>query len=500
MGRTCALMLSWLIATSAHAETVGLVVDVDGGPFSQASVQSVAWHAIMGERDHDALLLGSDGSGWVGALQSHQLTTLIHLDVSWRAQVVRLEGGAVAAPSAPEVRATELVLVDGELVSKSTWLTVGAAAIYSVDEDVGGGFVSLPEVALQEALSVAMEPVRPPVWRTETADPVVLDVELVADEEYRAYYGAAWPRIAGARVERASRILKQAGVALRVTTSGAWTSPAGTTDLTDLLTSMARTERQTDAVLRLGFTQQTGLASSWSETEDVGRAYVPGRDVVVADQAAPPGHLAAWDEVEEAIAIAHEVLHALGVPHLDDPYFLMSAEKGSVVHVLAPSTRELARAAAQARAAHWDARAALAGLASAAERHLADEPELQLDYITDNLAEGPGVPRAGSVSPEHMSALGNTALARHYLASMHEGVSDMSTLRQSALAHSTAALRMRPALPAAREIVAALARQPASSLALANVAPPAASPAVADSDAEAEPCGLVSVWDSCPDW
>ena len=66
-----------------------------------------------------------------------------------------------------------------------------------------------------------------------------------------------------------------------------------------LLDDLAAQPRPQLHTLRVGFTQQTSLSQTWDETlEDVGRAYRPGEDVVVADQAMAPGHARAWDEAE----------------------------------------------------------------------------------------------------------------------------------------------------------------------------------------------------------
>jgi hypothetical protein len=189
-----------------------------------------------------------------------------------------------------------------------------------------------------------------------------------------------------------------------------------------------------------------------SDIEELGHAYLPGTDVIIADQASPPGHLAAWDVAEEGVAVAHEVLHALGVPHSTHQHLLMSETKSSVVHVMAAGTRELARAAAQARLVHWDKVTALVSLSATAETWLADD-ELKVDFIIDNLNHGPGVPRPGELTPDRHSALTNVAMGRYYFLQAEKGPDNAEQLRGSALAHSEAAAEREPAWGAAADLV-----------------------------------------------
>ena len=164
----------------------------------------------------------------------------------------------------------------------------------------------------------------------------------------------------------------------------------------------------------MGLTGRT-RADATLVAEDVGRATQPGRHLVIVDQLAPDDQDPRWDVAEEGTALAHELLHNLGVPHNVHDHFVMSEQKRTSVHVLAPSTRQLALTSGLARFAHWDPVVALTSLSHSAERYL-DEPVDQLDYITENLALGLGVPRPTDVAHTRISALATQALGTYWRA------------------------------------------------------------------------------------
>jgi hypothetical protein len=372
--------------------------------------------------------------------------------VSWQAQSVHPEGHPLFAAQAPRITVEELVLSDGALRPAASWEVTGTLALYEVTGDRRSDVVTLPQVALEEAISVAMRSTRPVVWHGEP-DLVEVPVVLAADDELQRFYGARWTALATARVRHASVLLEQAGIALRVLGTETWESDDEANGLTALLDGLSAEPRSHPGAIRIGFTQQTELARHWSDAnEDVGRAYVPGADVVIADQPAVPAHLDEWDRTEEAIAVAHEVLHALGVPHRRDADWLMSGTKRSPVHRIHPDTRTLARVAADARFRHWDPEVAAESLASAAE-DLLGEPDLQVSFVKDNLALGVGVPAPGAVSPTRLSALTNVAIGRFYLEQAALDPARAASLRERAIEHSAAAMAQRPAYGEAQRLL-----------------------------------------------
>jgi len=427
----------WLLGSvPALAGTVAVQVDVRQDEVPAPAVEAMVWHALFDRHGHDAVIL--DAGDPVPRMQAEDLTTLYRFEVSWSPLTTRLEGRGVIGSVAPVVRVEEHRLDGSTLHPYAFWTTQGALAIYEEIPLHGEpALVSLPQVALQEAIGVAVNPVMAPTWfRSEPY--LRVPVELAADEEYRAFYGPRWKAVADLRVHRASALLHQAGIELDVVVHRDWTSPDDLGGLSDLLDALAATPRERPDAIRIAFTQQTDLATVPDrEVEDVGRAYRPGNDVVVADQAMVPDHPGAWDEAEEGSAIAHEVLHALGVTHLEADYFVMSPTKASTVYRLAPSTRGLAQTAVRARYATGDPLDAVAALGAAAEAWLADT-ESQIDYIMGNLAAGPGVPPPGWVAPGSLSALTNAAIARYYL-QLAARDPENAALWQSALAHSQAA-------------------------------------------------------------
>ncbi len=428
-------------APAAQAASVAVVASAESdGAMPDAAIQSIAWHALYEKYGHDALLLAEEDDA-VGRMTADKLTTLYRFHVTWEAEAVYVDGG-ILTDSAPHIYASEHALVDGAIKDIRTWEITGAPALYRVSPDAGGGYVALPEVAVQDAMDVAVRTVSPPTWHTGIPERVYVPVVIAADDDYRGFY-PDWKIEAETRVERASKLLGQAGIELRIVGYQGWTSTEGADDLSEILEEFRDTPAKVPNAIRIGFTQQTSLHTHIaSSVEDVGRAYNPGHDFVIADQAVTPGHDVRWDVAEEGMAIAHELLHVLGAPHLEQPYFLMSGVKNSTVHVIAPSTREIARAAVQARYQMWDSMTALDALSYTAEIHIKDS-ELQLDYILENLAAGPGVPLPGQVQPNRVTALTNAAIGHYYL-DVAAGEPQDSTLREAVIAHGKAAFAEHP--------------------------------------------------------
>jgi len=469
LGRAAPLLLlalTWLLgAVPAHAgaydDTVTVVVDVEDGPLPESTVRSVLWHALYAEHGHRAAFVDALDASAVQRMRGSPMTTLLHVEVSWRPDTARVERESgdvyLVGGHYPVIDTTEYALEGDALTARYTWHTEGPISVFQVRGDTPNQFISMPEISLQETVSLAVRPLHAPLWRDQV-DTIQIPVVLAADDDYRAFYGEqGWRDVAARAVDRANALLGEAGLELTVVHHESWTSPADETDLSVLLEAMAArplpARRPFDRALRIGFTAQTQLAVAWdADMEDVGRAYLPGRDLLIADQAAHPGHDPAWDVAEEGVAVAHEVLHALGIPHAHEPDLLMSETKRGSVYRMSPATVELARAAASSRYTHWDALAALTALSQSAETHLASDLELQLDYISDNLAYGAGVPDPGALEPGRLSALTNVAVSRYYLERAQEDPSNAWQLRQGAQAHVDSALAQAPTWKEARQL------------------------------------------------
>ena len=451
MTRTWITAAALLLAAPVQAASVGIVATAESdGEISEATLQSITWHALNHQYGHDTLVLDAEDD-LVARLSAEKLPLLYRFHLSWQAESVVFDGG-VLTDRAPLIHATEFALVDHSLVAIQSWEITGSPALYRVSATGGGGYVALPEVAVQDTIDAAIRHVSPPIWHTERPDPVRVPVLLAADDEYRAN-DPDWKANTYQRMARASALLGQAGISLRVVGYQEWTSSAMATDLSLILEELQDVPRDAPNAIRIRFTRQTSLdPHPASSIEDVGRAFNPGFDLVVADQGLPPGHGLPWDIAEEGTAIAHELLHALGAPHLDQPNFLMSGVKKATVHVIAPSSREIARAAAQARHQMWDSVTALDTLSYMAETHIAD-PGLQLDYVLENLAAGPGVPAPGQVLPHRVNALTNAALGQSYL-KLASAMPEHHPVRELVIAHGRAALPAQPDV--GNEILASL--------------------------------------------
>lgn len=453
--------LSGLWLAPAHAApTVAVVVDVQQSPagLTDEEVRSVVWHALYNQHGHDALVLTSLDDAVEQMLPLH-LTTLYDFSVTWQPMTTRVNGRRLLGAHAPAIEVHEYRVQDGALEEYSWWTQQGALSLYRVvDGDTADPeYAAFPEVSLQEAVTGAVSPVRPAAWR-QTEHRLRVPIIVAADEEYRAFYGRRWREEATARIERASALLGAAGIELEVVDWQRWHSADQVHELPALLDLLALSPRPDHpGAVRVAFTQQirTGAAEQ-VEAEAVGQAYLPGREVIVADQAEVPEHDHGWDEAVEGVAVAHEVLHALGVPHLEGEAFLMSSVQHGAVHRLSARTIALARTAVQARYARWwDRTQALAALEQVATLHLPSDVD-QVDYIGGNLRHGPGLPQAGELEAERYSALVNLSLGLEYQRMAFEDPWNADTHLEGALTHARVALRKRPAMAMAQALVSEL--------------------------------------------
>lgn len=399
-------LLLALLAT-AQADTIAVVTTVTGDAPADA-VDAMAWHALYSAHGHDALALGAIDESTPARLHEHAIETLLAVEVRWAPQPHETTTGMVTV-EVPVLGVRELGVADGALVERRAWEVRGEPAVFAVD----GRWVALPELALGRAMERAMAPVAPPAWGA-VAEPLRVPVVIVADEEFRAAWGDGWWEVAARRIGRASAMLAPSGLGFEIVGYQTWDSPAAASDLAALLEGQAALPTASPGALRIGFTSQVRLGPPWEGTlEDVGRARLPGRDVIIADQPLLGSGDSSLDEAEEGVAVVHEVLHALGIPHRGDASGVMAATHTWSTHLLDEGSLDLARTAAQARWAHWDPVAATAALGIAAERWLTD-PEAQLDYVGRNLELGIGVPAPGALRPDELGAVVDLALKRCY--------------------------------------------------------------------------------------
>lgn len=431
-----------------HATTKGDVLSND-------AFQSVVWHELQANHQHEAKFVHQINLAVLNDMRRKQVTSLLELHVKWQIDVVRLDNDRVTGGYFPTITAREWAIQGNQLVALKEWTTAGTVALYAVNEHNADELISIPEISLQQATEVALYPIEAPSW-TQNERWVRVPVEVYADDEYRAFYGEHWPTEVQKRIDRANALLRPAGLMLDVEHLDEWNSSSNGSSLSQLLDQVRNLPREHPERVRIGFTQQTELAQRFHrDVEDVGRAYLPGRDLIIADQALAPGHNSHWDIAEEGIAIAHEVLHTLGVPHEEKYGSLMSAAKSGVVHQMTPGTIELARAAASARYGHWDPNVILDSLSDTAAKHLKD-PALQVEFIAQNYAWGQPDQQVVQLEPKRLSALSNLALGHYYLRQAIEHPKSSGAYTSQALAHTESALEHNPSWVSASELRATI--------------------------------------------
>lgn len=408
-------MTLWLATLLAHAATVEVALDVEAdGALTRPQVEAVVWQALSRDASHDAAFVVEHGPPRAGVERWR-------VAVSWDPQVIRVDGHLFAT-LAPRV-----VIDTGE--GERQWL--GTALVVDHPEH---GWVSLPDAALMRTFDRAGPALPDATWHA-LPQTHTLGVVVAGDEEFRALWGAGWTDAADRRVARANAVLAAAGISLAVVGYEAVRSEDGA-DMRAILRDLDRTELPKRADLRVGLTGQVRALSA-HDMEDVAVAFVPGQTVLLADQRPALRSLSTWDAVEEGTALAHEVLHAIGIPHLEEPGQLMSAEKAGTVYGVSPRVAALAHAAMQARSTLDPMRAMLA-LEDAAG--LLDDRADAVSFITHNLLEGIGVPYPGLVDPDRLSPLGNAALGRYYLRQAVASPDEADQWRKTAALHSRAAI------------------------------------------------------------
>jgi len=432
------------IVSANAAPTLAVYTHSEGEILPLDAFQSIIWHELQHSLEHNALFVDRLDVRTVDLMRRNRLTSLLEMHVTWKVDVIRLQNGGVVGGYFPTIETTEWSISGQKLEAQTKWQTVGNVSLFQVKEGPTNEYIAIPELALQNAVDVALQPVEAPTWKHQSAG-LNVPVAILADEEYRAFYGDDWKKTAQLRIARANAILEPTGIHLDIERFEGWRSKdSRRSSLSKLLDNMAVVPRRDPREIRVGFTQQTQLAAGLQRNiEDVGRAHLPGRDLIIADQALAPGHKAKWDIAEEGVVIAHEVLHAFGIPHQNQPFRLMAGSKTGTVHRLSESTIALAKSAVSARYTHWDRVAALNILSNTASQHLQNSWD-QINYIADNLNYGPGVPAPGTLQPSTLSALTNLALGHFYLRMAKENPGGAINLARGALVHSESALKTKP--------------------------------------------------------
>lgn len=468
--------LAAFVPDPARAGTLGLRVDVEfDGPLSDDIVEAVAWHAatratcgaspvaadactadvpVMVDRVDGGALRDASPGDVARALHARGITTFVDVSVRWHAQVREIgtpDGGTRFdfLPD-PRVEAVQYRVHPDRLAEEARHSGRGGDALVAVAGRAGAHAV-VPEVALRRALAEALDPIAVPRWGTRLVA-ARLPVVLAVDAAWKARHGAAWAREARLRVAVASALLGEAGLALDVVAHVSWDAPVDLPDLAARLHHLHAADLGVavpPGALRIGLTG-VSTPSEPGRPEQVGRAFEPGRDLVVADQRhafdlGAPHESARWDRADEAVAMAHEILHALGVPHDDSPSTLMSARHDGLTWRVSPRGAALAQAAAQARVAHWDSVAALTALAHAASVWLPHAPSRQVDYVVGNLTQAPPV---GAFAPGVAAPLVDAALSRLYLDLSRDpgAAGESDSHRSAAILHADAVQRRDPVL------------------------------------------------------
>ncbi len=421
-----ALITLW--SAPGLASTVVVELDAESGPLQAEVVEATVWHALWDVHHHDAVFVqDASRADWPSDVG-------LHITVSWTG----------ASPvSRPRVTVRSDRRVDGVIIEGPQRYVEGRPSFVATDD----GWLMMPDASLRAAVREAVDAVPPPVWGAQD-ELVSVPVVVMVDAGTRARHGGAWQEVTLRRVARANALLAPAGLQIDPVVIEAW---GARTDGNDLAGALARlgSEPQSAVGLRVGVVAGDGVLP-----EHLGRASQPGDELVVLDVPPPPGRDAAWSDADVSVALAHEVLHALGVPHDVEDGGLMAAHQWGLSLMVSPGAAALARAAATVRCAHWDTATAATTLEVAASRWIAD-PDVQLDYIAYNLAYGPGFPKPYVIEPDRLGPMSNAALSRHYLqAATRTGDAD---LRESAAWYAHAALAAHPSGSQATVLTALLA-------------------------------------------
>lgn len=404
-------VLALALSAAASAATVGVRVEVaEGGPVGEDEVAATVWHAAALSGGHQPVVVDRalPESDVLALLRDEGATALLDVDVTWGSEARATAEGNILMLPVPKVQMVDLAFDGASLREVARGAGEEGAGVVEFGQQV----LFVPEVAIQGALDEALASLSVPAWGPRQAVRM-LPIVIAADAAWKVRHGARWREAVMARVGLASRLLAPIGIRLEVVGESEWAAPLEMSSLSARLRHLADQPRTgSSAALRVGFTGAGGPQGP-GLVEEVGRAFEPGHDLVVVDQrglgADSPEH---WDVAREAIALAHETLHALGVPHDEAEGTLMSSRHAGVVQQLSEASQALARAAVQARVAHWDSTSAILVLADAAERWMVGQPSQQLSYVVGNLERAP---EPGSLAPGTTRPLVDAALTRIYL-------------------------------------------------------------------------------------
>ena len=157
---------------------------------------------------------------------------------------------------------------------------------------------------------MALQPIEAPSW-TQNERWVRIPVDIYADDEYRAFYGDSWVTgVVNVSIGPMLSFVPQGMLDIEATHT--WNPIPMDVHCLNSLTKCKSTATNPERV-RIRFAANPTRATISPGCG--GRGCVSsGRDLIIADRALAPGHNGG-DIAEEGIAIAHEVLHTLGVPH-----------------------------------------------------------------------------------------------------------------------------------------------------------------------------------------
>ena len=274
------------VSGSVHAAPSYLSTHNGWSGLPNEAFQSVVWHELQGAHQHDATFVSDINLAVLHEMRRARVTTLLELHVKWQIDVVRLDNNRVTGGYFPTIVTREWAIKGTQLVALKEWTTAGTVALYTVNERHADELISIPEISLQQATEMALQPIEAPSW-TQNERWVRIPVDIYADDEYRAFYGDSWVTEVRKRINRANALLRPAGLMLDIEATHTWNlTPMDVHCLN--LTACEIIMTQSERVHRL--THKTLTRATISPgCGGRGTCVSSGRDLIIADQAlAPP--------------------------------------------------------------------------------------------------------------------------------------------------------------------------------------------------------------------